>query len=307
MTADYRTYLNPQTLAELGGLHLAARRIVEGYLTGLHRSPLQGHSVEFAEHREYVAGDDLRYVDWKVFGRSDRYYLKQYEEETNLSCYLFLDASESMSYRHDDSGLSKFDFARQLAAAIGYLVVQQQDAVGLAAFGDRITEFVRSAGTAPHLKQVIDVLQRTACGGTTQLGAILHDLAARVRKRSVVILISDLFAEREPLELGLKRLFHHGHDVRVLQVLDPAEIEFPFDEPTLFHGLEGLPDQMVEPRLLRDAYLAEFQRHRQEIRRITHELGFSYTLARTDRPVEWALRQLLTGRDDVSAAAGIPS
>lgn len=298
MTDEYRAYLNPQTLAELGGLHLAARRIVEGYLTGLHRSPLQGHSVEFAEHREYVPGDDLRYVDWKVFGRSDRYFLKQFEEETNLSCYLLLDSSESMSYRSNEDGFSKFEYARILAAALGYLVIQQQDAAGLACFSDRVSDFVRAAGTPPHLKQMIDVLDQSVCGGKTTLGPMLHDLSNQIRKRSVVIVISDLFDDPASLALGLKRLHHRRHDVRVLQVLDPAELEFPFEEPTLFHGLEQLPDQMAEPRSLRQAYLDEFSSFLQDVRRVCRELGFTHTVARTDHPPERTLRSLLTEVDE---------
>ncbi len=305
MTDAYRTYLNPQTLAELGDLHLAARSIVEGYLSGLHRSPLRGHSVEFAEHREYVPGDDLRYVDWKVFGRSDRYYLKQFEEETNLSCFLLLDTSESMTYRGPQSPLSKFEYARFLSAALGYLVIHQQDAVGLACFGDRPREFLRAAGTAPHLKQIIDALDRVECSGETSLGPALHELADQIRKRSVVILISDLFDDLEALELGLKRLHHRRHDVRVLQILDPAEIEFPFDDPTLFLGLESPQRQMVEPRLLRQAYLGELEDFLHGVRRVCRELGFTHTLARTDHPPERTLRGLLTGRDSASSSTPV--
>jgi len=236
----HQRYLDPATLAKLNGLDLKARLIVEGYVSGLHKSPFRGFSIEFAEHREYVPGDDLRYVDWKVFGKSDRIYLKQYEEETNFACWFLVDTSESMSYRSEGTPLSKLDYARHVAAALSYLVLNQQDAAGLATFDRGVRSFVRAATQPTHLKQLCHVMDADGTGDDTALGPILHELAERIRQRGVVVLLSDLFDDVEALQLGLKHLRHRRHEVIVLQVIDPAEQDFPFADPTLFKGLEGL-------------------------------------------------------------------
>ncbi len=289
-------HLQPEVLAKLKGLDLKARLIVEGYVSGLHRSPYHGFSVEFAEHREYVPGDDLRYLDWKVFGKSDRFHLKQFEEETNFACHLLVDTSESMLYRSDKAAVSKLEYARWVAAALGHLVVHQQDAVGLATFDRQVTNFLRPLGTPSHLRQVLHVLDRAPATGETSLGPILHDLAERIRKRGLVILLSDLFDDVDSLLLGLKHFRHRRHDVSVLQVIDPAEQDFPFDEPTLFKGLEGLPEQMTDPRTLRKAYRREFEAFLTEVRRGCTDLKMDHVLLRTDTPLDVALRGFLTTR-----------
>src|SRR5262245_54090259 len=189
------TSIDPQTLAKLHGLRLRARHIVEGYVAGLHASPYQGFSIEFAEHREYAPGDDLRYVDWKVFGKSDKVYLKQYEDETNLLCYLALDISESMTYRGPGAALSKLEYAQSLAAALAWLVLRQQDAVGLATFDDQIRALVRPAGNPSHLEQILAVMESALGGAKTAAGPIFHELAQRLTKRGVVIVLSDFFDE----------------------------------------------------------------------------------------------------------------
>ena len=289
-------YLDPHVLARIKGLDLKARLIVEGYVSGLHRSPYQGFSVEFAEHREYVPGDDLRYVDWKVFGKSDRYYLKRYEEETNFSCHLLLDASESMRYRSPGAALSKLEYAKHVAAALAYTVVQQQDAAGLAVFDREVSQFVRASSTPAHLRQLLHVLEQTPARGETAMGPIFHDLAERIAKRGLVIVLSDLFDDVGALLLGLKHFRHRRHDVSVLQIVDPAEQDFPFEDPTLFKGLEGLPDQMTEPRALREAYRREFERFLAEVRRGCRDMRMDYQLVRTDAPLDAALSALLTRR-----------
>jgi uncharacterized protein (DUF58 family) len=296
MTENYRNYFDPRTLAELKDLRVAARTIVEGYLAGLHRSPHQGYSVEFAEHREYVPGDDLRYVDWKVFGRTDRIYLKQFVEETNFTCHLLLDCSESMNYRSASAALSKFEYARILTAVLAYLVIHQQDAAGLGVFGQELREFVRPSGSPQQLSQMVSALERIDCGGETALGPMLHEMSDRIRHRGVVVLLSDLFDDAESLRVGLMRLRHRRHDVRVLQIVDPAELSFPFDEPTLFRGLERVGEQMVDPRGLRQAYLDEFSRFLAGTRKVCRDLGFEHYLIATDRPVDRVLRSIFTDR-----------
>ncbi|MCC7419489.1 MAG: DUF58 domain-containing protein [Planctomycetaceae bacterium] len=293
---DRQQYLQPEVLAKLKGLDLKARLIVEGYVAGLHRSPYHGFSVEFAEHREYVPGDDLRYVDWKVYGKSDRIYLKQFEEETNFACHLLVDTSESMQYQSAQAPLSKLEYARCVAAALGYLVVHQQDAVGLATFDRQISQFLRPLGTPSHLRQVLHRLEQTPATGETSLGPILHDLAERIRKRGVVILLSDLFDDVDSLMLGLKHFRHRRHDISVMQVIDPAEQDFPFDEPTLFKGLEGMPERMTDPRALRKGYQAEFEAFLKNVRRGCADMQMDYVLLRTDMSLDVALRSFLTRR-----------
>lgn len=293
---DSRKYLSPETLSKLSGLELKARLIVEGFVSGMHRSPFHGYSVEFAEHREYVPGDDLRYVDWKVYGKSDRYYLKQFEEETNFACHILVDTSESMLYRSDQAAISKLDYATYVAAALAYLIVQQQDAVGLATFDSQVQRVLRPSSQPSQVKQICHVLEQTPARGETALGPILHDLAERVRKRGLIILLSDLFDDAASLLMGLKHFRHRRHDVSLLQIIDPAEQDFPFEDPTLFHGLEGMPDQLTEPRSLKLAYQAEFERHLTEVRRGCRDLHMDYQLIRTDHTLDRALSAFLTSR-----------
>jgi uncharacterized protein (DUF58 family) len=289
-------YLDPRALAKLQGLELRARRIVEGYVAGLHRSPFHGFSVEFAEHREYVPGDDLRYVDWKVFGRSDKIYLKQYEEETNLLAYLVLDTSESMSYQSDAAGLSKLEYAKCVAAALTYLVLQQQDSVGLATFDSQLRSFVRPSGHPSHLKQVLHVMEQSPGERKTATGPIFHDLAERLKKRGIVLVLSDLFDDVPQIMAGLKHFRHRRHDVVVFHVLDPAELDFPFRNTTMFKGMEGLPDVLTDPRSLRKAYLAEFDKFQREVRKGCRANQVEYLLLRTDQPLDVALSSFLSSR-----------
>lgn len=291
-----QNYLDPAVLSKMKGLGLKARLIVEGFVSGLHKSPFHGFSVEFAEHREYVPGDDLRYVDWKVFGKTDRYYLKQYEEETNFGCHLLVDCSESMAYQSEGAAMSKVEYARHVAASLAWLVVQQRDAAGLATFDTGVSNFLRASSAPSHLRQLIHLMETAPAKGETALGPILHDLAERIRKRGVVILLSDLFDDPESLMMGLKHFRHRKHDVTVMQVIDPAEQDFPFEDPTLFKGLESLPEQMAEPKALRKAYQREFDGFLKDVRRGCRDLSMDYVLLRTDMPLGVALSSFLSRR-----------
>ncbi|MEQ9066112.1 MAG: DUF58 domain-containing protein, partial [Gimesia chilikensis] len=264
---DYHKYLDPQTLAKVQNLDLAARQIVEGYVSGSHKSPFHGFSAEFAQHREYAVGDDLRYVDWKVYAKSDRYYLKQFEAETNFTCYLLLDCSESMRYKSADAALSKWEYGRLVAAALAYVVIKQQDAAGLCTVSDKVNDFLRPASQPTHLKQIYYTLENTTVAGESGLGKVFHELAERINRRSLIIIISDLFDDLESVLLGLKHFRPRKHDVSLLQVIDPAEQDFPFQEPVLFHGLENLPEQMVEPRALKKACQEEFENFLKTVQR----------------------------------------
>ncbi len=288
--------LDPRTLAKLKGLHLRARHIVEGYVSGLHRSPYHGFSIEFAEHREYAPGDDLRYVDWKVFGRTDKFYLKQYEDETNLLCYLVLDVSESMTYRSSPAALSKLEYAQALAASVAWLVLEQQDAAGLVTFDNQIRTLLRPASNSSHLQQMIQVMENVSPGKKTAAGPIFHELAERLKKRGVVMILSDFFDNVSSLLAGLKHFHHRRHDVVLLHVLDPAELDFPFQRPTQFQGLEEFPDVMTDPQALRRAYMKELGIFQQKLQEGCRTMNMDYELMRTDRPLDAALRSFLAGR-----------
>ena len=288
--------LKPETLARLQGLELRARRIVEGYVAGLHRSPYRGFSNEFAEHREYAPGDDLRYVDWKVFGKSDRFFLKQFEEETNLLCFLLLDTSESMQYRGPHAAMSKFEYAQCAAAALAYLVLHQRDAVGLVTFDQEIRQLIRPSSNPTQLKQLLHVMEDSTADRKTRTGPIFHDLAERLGRRGVVVIISDLFDDVESMLAGLKHLRHRRHDVVVLHVLDPAEIDFPFQQITMFKGLEALGEVVTEPRSVQAAYQREIQSFVKRIRAGCRAQQIDYVTIRTDQPLDAVLRAFLAAR-----------
>lgn len=294
--ADYQKYLDPQTLAKLQGLDLRARRIVEGYVSGLHRSPYHGFSIEFAQHREYVPGDDLRYVDWKVFGKTDKVYLKQFEEETNLLVYLLLDTSESMRYQGPGAVWPKLEYAKCAAAALAYMVLGQQDSVGLVTFDREIRSILPPSGNPSHLKTILHVMEESVPERKTATGPIFHDLAERLKKRGLVVVLSDLFDDVASMMAGLKHFRHRRHEVILMQVLDPAELDFPFRHTTLFKGLEQLPDVLTDPRSLRKAYLREFNRFLTEVKRGCRQYNFDYVQLRTDQPLDVALSGYLAAR-----------
>lgn len=288
-------YLDPRTLASLEGLDLQARMVVEGYVSGLHRSPYHGFSVEFAEHREYVPGDDIKHVDWKVWSKTDKLYLKQYEEETNLVLHLLLDVSESMGYA-SPGNVSKLKYSEFIAASLAYLVLQQRDSVGLATFSDKIEKILRPSGQASHLKDIIHVMHSTPAREKTDLGQIFHDLAERLGRRGVVVVLSDLFDDVDRVMTGLKHFRHRRHEVVLFHIMDPAEVEFPFVQTTLFHGLEGVPDILAEPRALRAAYTAEVDAFRNEVQRRCRIADIDYVFLRTDQRLDVALSSYLAAR-----------
>jgi uncharacterized protein (DUF58 family) len=292
---NYQKYLDPQTLASLEGLDLQARLIVEGYVAGMHPSPYHGFSVEFAQHREYVPGDDTRHIDWKVWSKTDKYYLKQYEEETNLLLYLLLDTSESMAYA-SGRNVSKLQYAQFVAAALAYMVLQQQDSVGLATFDDALRRYLKPAGQPSHLKEVFHVLDATPARSKTDMGQVFHELAERLTKRGVVAILSDLFDDVPKVVAGLKHLRHKRHEVIVFHILDPAELDFPFRDTTLFKGLEGLPDVLTEPHALRQAYQAEMGAYLDEMKKACRMINIDYVPLRTDQPLDGALSSYLAAR-----------
>jgi len=288
--------LDPHTLAQIEGLELRAQRIVEGYVAGLHRSPYQGFSNEFAEHREYAPGDDLRYVDWKVFGKTDKVYLKQYEEETNLICYLLLDTSESMQYQGPDAPLSKLAYAQSVAASLAYLVLHQRDSVGLATFDRQIRKLIRPSSSPKQLKHLLAAMEQVVAERKTETGPIFHDLAERFSRRGIVVVLSDLMDDVTPMLAGLKHFRHRRHDVIVVHLLDPAEVDFPFEQATLFKGLESQADVLVEPRSLRAAYRKEVEAFLKKIRTGCQAQQVDYLFAQTNQPPGQVLTKFLAAR-----------
>ena len=293
---DKKEYLDPQTLSKLEGLQLRARKIIEGYVAGPHRSPYHGFSIEFTQHRQYVPGDDLRHVDWKVFGRTDKVYLKQYEEETNLVSYVLLDTSESMLYQGVKSPLSKLEYAKCIAASLSYLVLQQQDSIGLATFDSDIRHLVQPSGQPSHLQHLLHVLEQSPGEKKTSIGPLFHDLAERYRKRGIVIILSDLFDDPKSILAGIKHLRHRQHDVIVFQILDVDEREFPFKQMTRFRGLEHWPDRTTDPRQVRQIYLREMDNFLRQIQIGCRGQQVDYVPLLTNQPLDIALSSYLAGR-----------
>lgn len=291
-----RNYFDPEVLSELRGLELRARRVMEGLVAGLHKSPFQGFSVEFAEHREYAPGDDIRHIDWRVFGRTDRHYVRTFEQETNFDCYVVIDSSESMQFKADDEALTKLEYAQLVAVALGWLVVRQRDSAGLAVFDKNVAELVAPSNAAAHVHRLIEVLATARTDRPSAIGSSLHELARRIGRRSVVVVLSDFFEEHDSMQTGLRHLRHAGHDVSLLQVVDAAEEDFPFDQPTLFRGMESLADHAVDPRSLAKAYRDEFAQHQHELQFACKRLGIDHTLARTGEPLDAAIRRCLRSR-----------
>jgi uncharacterized protein (DUF58 family) len=252
--------LDPEVIARLRGLELRARSIVAGFISGMHRSAYHGFSVEFAEHRQYVPGDDIRYIDWRILGRSDRFYIKEYEEETNLRCNILVDASKSMAYRGREAKFSKFEYGCFLAASLAYLLTHQQDAAGLITFDSRVRMRLPPATGKAHLNNFVSVLENTQPDLSTDVKILFHRLAEELHRRSMVVLISDLLADADDVVSGLEHMCHAGHELVVLHVMDDDEWHFPFVENVMFEGLEDDVRLLADPQSLRNSYLAAVDR-----------------------------------------------
>jgi uncharacterized protein (DUF58 family) len=294
-TAHDRPFLDPAVVARLGTLELKARTIVEGFLSGLHRSPFKGFSVEFAEYRQYIHGDDLSTIDWKVYARSDRFYVKKFEEETNLDCHLMIDVSGSMGYG-GHHGMSKFEYGACLAASLAYLMNRQRDAVGLTAFDENIVAMLPSSSRTGHLRATLLTLDRLTPGRTTNVSKPLHQLADSLSKRGMVVLISDLLDDPDEVIRGLKHFQFRGTDVIVFHILDPDEIDFPFERVTRFEDLETSEEVSAVPGAVRSHYLREMEALIDRYRRELGGAGIDYQLLRTSYPLELALMSYLSTR-----------
>lgn len=287
-------YLDPAIVARLGTIDLKARAIVEGFLTGLHRSPYKGFSVEFAEYRQYLPGDDLATLDWKVFARSDRHFVKKYEEETNLACHLLLDISASMGY--GSGSVTKLQYGSYLAGALAYLMNRQRDAFGLIAFDDHIASLVPASARTGHLRAVLLALERLKLGTHTNVAKPLHDLAAAVRRRGLVVLVSDLLDDPAQVLEGLKHFRYRGTDVVVFQVLDPYELKFPFERAARFRDMETAAEVMAVPAAIRAEYVERMQAMIAHYKRELSLVGIDYCLLDTSQPLELGLMAYLMTR-----------
>ena len=299
-------YLEPAALARLKNLGLAARLVVEGLFAGQHKSPHRGFSVEFAEHREYTPGVDPRHIDWKVLAKHDKYYIKQYEEQTNLRCYLLLDASASMGYKHAGE-LSKLEYGCYLAASLAYLMQSQHDAFGLITYRDRVNDYIPARQGRSHLRTVLERLEAAEPGGNTDLPRTFHDLAERMNRRALVVVISDLFSTGEAGDArrlidGLSHLRHRKHEVVVLQTLDRAELEFPFRDATQIEDMETAQLISADADAIRNHYLQSLNEYLETIRSgcLTH--GVQYALADTTQPFDLFLGAYLTRRHQYAKA-----
>jgi uncharacterized protein (DUF58 family) len=290
-----KNYFDPKVLAGISNLYLRARWVAEGMLSGVHRSRSKGFSVEFEEHREYSPGDEIRRIDWKAWGKFDRYFIKEYEDETNLRAYLVLDTSASMDYA--SGGITKFDYGCTLAASLAYLILKQQDAAGLVTFSTRVEAFIPPKAKRDYLIQILHALENRGPAGETNVGKILEEIGGQIKRRGLVILVSDLLDEPEQILKGLRLFRFKGNDVIVFHLLDQAELDLPFEGNILFEDLEAANLKVVaDPRSIRNTYREVVQEFITEMRKQCHDSAIDYQLISTSTPLDRALASYLSWR-----------
>ena len=291
---DKRKYLEPEMVARLSNMSLRARLVVEGYIIGQHKSPFHGFSVEFAEHRAYGPGDEIRHIDWKLYGKTDRFFVKQYEEETNLRSYILLDTSRSMEYKSNK--ISKLDYGNYLSAALAYLMINQQDGVGLTLFDNQIQTFIPPRSKPSHVNTILTHLDKIGSGKDTDVGIVLHEMAERIKKRGLIILISDLFDETENIINGLKHFRHNKQEIIVFHVMDRKELNFDFSNRTKFKDMETDEQITTEPWKIRKIYQQAIQSYQDELRLRCREQKIDYVPLFTDQNLDLALNEYLKKR-----------
>jgi uncharacterized protein (DUF58 family) len=293
-SGSHPQFIDPATLMRIKSLQLRARVVVEGFDKGLHRSPYHGFSVEFSEYRQYTPGDDPRYLDWHLYARSDRYYIKKFEDETNLRCYLVVDGSRSMSY--GSGSISKWEYARTAAATMALFLSRQRDAVGLVTFEDRVKEYLPPRSRPGHLAHLMATLHREPEGRATDLLRPLEEIASITPRRSLFVLLSDLLVPAEAVQTSIENLRAAGHDVIVMRILDPQEVQFTFDAASLFQDAESGRELFIDPRHASQDYLRRFNEHATAVRQACMGSGADYEQMTTDRPLELMLFDLLRAR-----------
>jgi uncharacterized protein (DUF58 family) len=291
---DYRKFLDPATVSKLASIELKARMVVEGFIVGLHRSPYHGFSVEFAEHRQYMPGDDFKHIDWKVYGKSDRFYIKQFEEETNLKAYILLDASRSMGYK--SNGISKLEYGSYLAASLAYLMLRQQDAPGLLIYDEKIRAYIPPKGARSHITPILKQLNDTIPSNQTDAAVAFHELAERIKRRGLIIVISDLLDDPDKFLLGLKHFRHRQHEVIVFQILDPFERSFEFTAEARFKDMETGRELLTDPWQIRKDYARRLEEYTGNISRVCRDSKIDYHILDTSVLFDKALFGYLAKR-----------
>jgi len=291
-------YLDPETVARLGSMELRARLVVEGFITGLHRSPFHGFSAEFSEHRQYRPGDELKHIDWRIYGRSNRYYVKQYEDETNLRCTIAVDVSASMKYA-STGHVSKFTYATSLAAALSYLVLRQRDAAGLALYDTDVRTYLPARSKMSYVQEVLRTLEDAIPSEGTRTAQALHRLAERIGRRGLVVIISDLFDDPESVIQALRHFRHDRHDVLVIHVLDPREVDFDFGSAAVFKDMESGEEMTTQPVHVKRSYRMAVEQFCDEIKRGCFAQNIDYARITTDKPFDIALKEYLTIRNRI--------
>ncbi len=294
MDAETRKLLDPRAIARAEALGMNARFIVEGYMAGEHKSPYRGFAIEFAQHREYAPGDDVRHLDWKVQAKTERYYIKQYEQETNFVAHLLLDGSESMKYGSGE--ISKLEYGKMMAACLAYLILHQRDAVALGIFDEEVQEYLPRSDNRDNLFRIMDRLAGFEPLRGTRLAPVLHGMAGQIKRKGIVIVISDFFDDEEELLQSVQHLRFKGHEVIMMQVLDPCEIDFPFTGNVEFDGLEDLPLIRTRPSQIKKSYHREFEKFRERLRSDVERHQCHFVGVRTDQPLDEVLANYLTFR-----------
>ncbi len=290
----YKKYIDPKILSNISNLELRARLVVEGFITGLHKSPFHGFSAEFSQHRPYNYGDNLRYIDWKVYGRTDRYYIKQFEEETNLKAYILLDVSNSMTFRSDN--ISKLSYAKNLTAALTYLMLLQRDAVGLCLFDSQMKKLLPARSVSSYLRPILIELETTETGKDTDIEPILHTMAERLKRKGLVILISDLYDDPSKVMSGLRHFRYNKHELLVLHLLDPKELNFDFEGEIEFEDLESGQKIRTYPWYIKEEYVTAIKQFERNYRSLCREYLIDYQLVTTDQSLDIALMEYLIKR-----------
>ena len=290
-------FLSPKDLSTIASHQMLAKQVVEGFCSGLHRSPHKGFSVEFKQHRQYVPGDEIRHLDWKVYGKSDRFYIREYEEETNLRCNILLDTSGSMSYKGETASYDKLGYATRLAACLSYLMLQQVDSAGLVSFDTKVNKQIPPRSRPAHLHQIVEYISNLTPGGETELGKVINEIAPKLERSGMVILISDCFGDVAKLLKSLARLKHSRHEIIIFQIWDRDELEFPFKQWTRFDCLENSSNRhMIDPAHLRASYLENLNKYREELKKGCHRHRIDLVPLTTDQPYADALSYFFAKR-----------
>ena len=296
MQTGYRKYLDPEVVSRLKGMEMRARMVVEGFIAGLHKSPYHGFSVEFAEHRQYMPGDNIRDIDWKVYAKSDRYYIKQYEEETNLKAYLLLDCSASMAYRSGER-VTKLDYAGLLSGALSYMMLRQRDAVGLVTFDERMRRYIPPRSKSGHLHILLSEIARQTPSERTDVSTVLHEMAERIKRRGLVIVMSDLLDAADKIIGGLKHFRYNKHEVIVFHILDPRERDFAFPREAIFKDMETGEELTTLPYQIKKHYSRQVQAFSDEIAAACRQSNIDYYAIDTATPFDKALYAFLSKRE----------